>query len=200
VVGKWNRQYDYRCPACGAVTEPHTRPAASIIDFTDRGTTIAEKTAAGRPPKPYTLARLAACIDYLQADNTRRTGTRRLRPNGAQRVAVIEWRNHCDGASGWEPFSGISAQGNHHGIVLPPPGWSPGEPLDVGDLTYRVITDHEQKLAQCFRPDYIVHGDKREERTLQIGNAVPPNMARWIGETIQDAVHTPGRRVFDLAA
>lgn len=99
----------------------------------------------------------------------------------------MEYRNHCDAASGWEPLTTVSAQGYHHAIVAAPEDWQPGAPLSIHDLTYRMITSREQARTQRFPDEYILCGTPADVR-LQAGNAVPVNVARWIGERLADVL------------
>jgi DNA (cytosine-5)-methyltransferase 1 len=43
-----------------------------------------------------------------------------------------------------------------------------------------MLQPREQLLAQRFPRDYIVLGN-RGEQTMQAGNAVPGNVAQWLG-------------------
>lgn len=59
-IGRYRRQYDYRCPntTCRhALLEPYVLPAATIIDRTDLGQRIGDRT---RPLAAATLARIEA--------------------------------------------------------------------------------------------------------------------------------------------
>jgi len=64
-VGKYRQQYDYRCPnsRCRySVIEPYVLPAASIIDWTDLGARIGDRT---RPLAAATMRRIQAGIDLF---------------------------------------------------------------------------------------------------------------------------------------
>jgi DNA (cytosine-5)-methyltransferase 1 len=97
------------------------------------------------------------------------------------------------------PLTGVSAGGNHHGLVVPyrrgsaKPASDPMLTLgtrdsaglvrpavDIEDCYFRMIQPREQLAAQRFPTDYIVHGNKGEQ-TMQAGNAVSVNAARWLG-------------------
>lgn len=57
-IGKYARQYDYRCPntRCrNSLVEPYTRPAAAAIDWTNLGTRIGDRT---RPLAAKTIERI----------------------------------------------------------------------------------------------------------------------------------------------
>ncbi|ACU72923.1 C-5 cytosine-specific DNA methylase [Catenulispora acidiphila DSM 44928] len=184
-VGRHGHSYDYVCPSlCGSIVRPHVRPAAEAFDLDDLGEPLAAKSG---PRKPSTTLRLEAALRYLTTDATRRHGARCLRPDGGRRLAVMEYRNHCDAASGWEPLTTVSAQGYHHAIVAAPEDWEPGAPLSIHDLTYRMITSREQARTQRFPDEYILCGTAADVR-LQAGNAVPVNVARWIGERLADVL------------
>lgn len=58
---------------------------------------------------------------------------------------------------------------------------------DVADCRFRMLQPREQLNAQRFPHDYIVLGTKGEQ-TLQAGNAVSCNVARWIGEKVAAAL------------
>ena len=180
-VGRHGHSYDYLCPRmCGSIVQPHVRPAAQSFDLDDLGTPLAAKSG---PRKASTTTRLYAALRYLTADTTRRCGPRNLRPHGARRLAVMEYRRNCTAASGWEPLTTISAKGYHHAIVAAPEGWEPGQPLSIHDLTYRMITAREQARTQRFPDDYTLCGTASDVR-LQAGDAVAVNAARWIGERL----------------
>jgi len=59
LYGKYRQQYDYACPEprCRTVVEPEVRTAAEVIDWSDLGGRIGDRT---RPLAPATLARIAA--------------------------------------------------------------------------------------------------------------------------------------------
>ncbi|GAA4978111.1 DNA cytosine methyltransferase [Yinghuangia aomiensis] len=66
-IGKYRQQYDYRCPntACRhALVEPYVRPAASVIDWTDLGARIGDRT---KPLAASTMARIRAGLARFPA-------------------------------------------------------------------------------------------------------------------------------------
>ncbi len=181
-AGKYGKQYRYVCPvgSCGRVVEPHVRTAADVFDTENVGEKISQK---GKPVLDSTLARLEATLRYLKTDDMRRLPGQCIRPNGPRRLAVIEWRNHCDAASMHEPLSTIAAGGRHHGIVAAPEGWKPGSPLSIHDLDYRAIDPHEQKRALRFPGEYEFRGNLTQQTSLA-GMAVAVNVAQWVGERV----------------
>lgn len=96
----------------------------------------------------------------------------------------------------------MTAQGNHHGLVIPYRKARPkttGEPLhtvstvdsagllrpatDIEDCYYRMVQPREQASAQRFPLDYRITGNQGEQ-TMQAGNAVPVNAAHWLGSRV----------------
>jgi DNA (cytosine-5)-methyltransferase 1 len=55
--------------------------------------------------------------------------------------------------------------------------------IDIMDCYYRTLRSHEHLAAQRFARDYVVIGNEGQ-RTLQAGNAVAVNCARFIGERL----------------
>lgn len=181
-VGKHGAQYSYTSPqkACGEKVEPVVRPAVDAFDLSDLGRPLSARTTR---PKKATVGRLTAALRYLRTDATRRHHPGVPSRATDLRTAVLEYRNHCDAASGLEPLSTLSAQENHHALVAAPQGYRAGEPFSIGDLTYCVITGREQAAAQRFPAGSVLEGNGADV-TRQAGNAVAVNTARWIGERL----------------
>jgi DNA (cytosine-5)-methyltransferase 1 len=120
-------------------------------------------------------------------------------------------RNNVVPTSAWEPFTGINAGGNHHGLVVPynrtGVATTTGQPMptqttkdrcglavpagpdvDVMQARYRMIQWHEQARAQRFPASYQWTGNAGE-RTAGAGNAVASNVACWIGQGIAAALN-----------
>lgn len=128
-------------------------------------------------------------------------------PPHAAGAFVVEYRRNGTAEPAHRPLSTISAQGNHHGLVIPyrnAATKTTGQPLhtlstkdsvglvadpapDVEDCHYRMIQPREQLLAQRFPDRYVVHGSPGEQ-TMQAGNAVSCNVAQWIGHRIAQAL------------
>ena len=260
--GKYRQQYDYRCPSCKRIVEPYVRPASSIIDWSNLGTRIGDRT---RPLAAATMARIRAGLERYPAGPTMTTvnhsghdghvvpataaplasrtakiGDGALVPAGAFYVKnysgrpqdrvrhvddpfgtvtannshslvvppqaddsfVVTLRRNGTANSVTDPLTGVSAGGNHHGLVVPyrrgsaKPASDPMLTLgtrdsaglvrpaaSVEDCHFRMVQPHEQLAAQRFPGDYIVHGNKGEQ-TMQAGNAVSVNAAQWIGERV----------------
>jgi DNA (cytosine-5)-methyltransferase 1 len=125
-------------------------------------------------------------------------------PEAADAFVVEQRRNGKARAADTHPLATISAQGNHHGLVIPyrnAANKTTGEPLHtlstkdsaglithpvpaIEDCHYRMVQPREQLLAQRFPTDYIVHGNGGEQ-TMQAGNAVACNVAQWIGQRVK---------------
>lgn len=102
-MGRYRQSYDYRCPkkSCrGALVEPRTLPAASIIDWSDLGERIGDRK---RPLVPNTMRRIRAGMDrYWTPFITE------LRGGGSNARPVTE------------ALSVVATSGNHHYLTTPP--------------------------------------------------------------------------------
>ena len=58
--GRYRAQYVYRCPKCGKDVEPGWIPASAVIDWSNPGTRIGDRT---KPLSPKTMKRIQAGID-----------------------------------------------------------------------------------------------------------------------------------------
>jgi DNA (cytosine-5)-methyltransferase 1 len=186
-AGDYRKQFRYHCPTsgCHARVEPYTRTAADAFDLSDTGAPIRGRE---HEYKASTFVRLRAAADYLGTGRARRLA----RPVPKDVIdgryhCVIEWKNHADCASIHEPLTTIAAQGNHHGLVTAPEGWRPGMPLDIRDLHLRTITAPEQARAMRFPDDHVMCGTGTQATSLA-GNAVPVNVARWLGEKVREVL------------
>ena len=132
--------------------------------------------------------------------------TRMANPKGYEGLAidpfVVTLRRNGGASPIGTPLTGVSAGGNHHGLVVPYRRGSTKPVSDsmltldtrdsaglvrsavsVEDCYFRMVQPEEQLAAQRFPGDYIVHGNKGE-RTMQAGNAVSVNAAHWLGERV----------------
>ncbi len=131
---------------------------------------------------------------------------------------IVEYRNHSTASPISSPLAGVTAQGNHHGLVVPggqvadqyrntlvipyrkAAAKTVGHPFHtlstktsaavvrsapaIEDCHFRMLQPREQLLGQRFPADYIVFGSSAAQ-TMQAGNAVSVNVARWIGTQLQ---------------
>ncbi|MFJ3229947.1 DNA cytosine methyltransferase [Streptomyces sp. NPDC086787] len=269
-IGKYRRDYIYRCPnsRCRhAMVEPYVRPASDIINWDDLGTRIGDRKKplvdttmdrirAGLLKFPYrpssiTLThgkeggdRAYAVEDRPLPTRTAKQGDALLVPTGGSwntdavpvdvplrtRTTresealltvdpfIVEFRNHSTASPASNPLSGVTAQGNHHGLVTHA-GRVPerarntlvvpyrkaavktaAEPVhtlstrdsaalvrsapDINDCFFRMLKPREQLEGQRFPSKYVVYGNQAEQ-TMQAGNAVSVNVARWIGQRLE---------------
>ncbi|GAA3304851.1 DNA cytosine methyltransferase [Streptomyces cinereospinus] len=269
-IGKYRRDYIYRCPnsRCRhAMVEPYVRPASDIINWDDLGTRIGDRKKplvdttmdrirAGLLKFPYrpssiTLThgkdggdRAYAVEDRPLPTRTAKQGDALLVPTGGSwntdavpvdvplrtrttresealltvEPFIVEFRNHATASPAANPLSGVTAQGNHHGLVTHA-GRVPerarntlvvpyrkaavktaAEPVhtlstrdsaalvrsapDINDCYFRMLKPREQLEGQRFPAKYVVYGNQAEQ-TMQAGNAVSVNVARWIGQRLE---------------
>ncbi|WP_405889449.1 DNA cytosine methyltransferase [Streptomyces sp. NBC_00133] len=269
-IGKYRRDYIYRCPntRCRhAMVEPYVRPASDIINWDDLGTRIGDRKKplvettmdrirAGLIKFPYrpssiTLThgkdggdRAYAVEDRPLPTRTAKQGDALLVPTGGSwntdafpvdvplrtRTTresealvtvdpfIVEFRNHATASPASNPLSGVTAQGNHHGLVTHA-GRVPerarntlvvpyrkaavktaAEPVhtlstrdsaalvrsapNIDDCYFRMLKPREQLEGQRFPAKYVVYGNQAEQ-TMQAGNAVSVNVARWIGQRLE---------------
>lgn len=166
-VGEYGDQYRYVCPnrRCGhAAVAPVERGIGDVIDHADAGPRFGD----GHRGRPYVTATRARVEAGLR-DHDDRPFVVTLRRNG--------------GARGLDrPIGTLSAQGgNHHYLVTPTTSGT------VDDCGYRPLTLAEKAAAQGFPPHHILAGTEAQQR-LQIGNAVPVNVARWLADRIAEAL------------
>lgn len=131
---------------------------------------------------------------------------------------IIEYRNNATPSRATDPLATVTAQGNHHGLVVPG-GVAPAiarntlvipyrkaavktaaEPIHtlatrdsaglvrtapaVEDCHFRMLNPREQLLGQRFPEKYVVYGNLAEQ-TMQAGNAVSVNVAKWLGQQLE---------------
>lgn len=84
---------------------------------------------------------------------------------------LIEYYGNGVSSSVYEPIPTVPTRDRF--ALCVPEAWPWG--LDV---RYRMLQPDELKQAQGFPPDYEITGSTKKDRTAQIGNAVPVNLAR----------------------
>lgn len=124
---------------------------------------------------------------------------------------VVPLRNHGVAKPVTEPIDTVSAEGNHHALLMrnnlggaemstpvtePMRTLTTGghqsvlEPsvpisLDVDDAGFRMLEPHEIQAGMGFARDYLLLGTKRD-KVKQAGNAVTPPAARDIGLAVAE--------------
>jgi len=78
------------------------------------------------------------------------------------------------------------------GVNRPVPGGYPGHPGDAAPVSrsIRTLTTKERSMIQTFPEDWMLEGTKTDLEQL-IGNAVPCNLARFVGECILEHLGNP---------
>ncbi|NML50566.1 DNA cytosine methyltransferase [Streptomyces sp. R302] len=170
-VGEFGAQYRYICPQrrCGhRRVEPVTRGIGSVIDWSVRGHRFGDGRRGRKTHTPYveaTRRRVEAGLDRFEG-----------------RPFVITLRNHGTATSLDEPIGTLSAQGgNHHSLVVPAASGK------VDDCEYRALATAEKARAQGFPAHHVLAGRDTAQR-VQIGNAVPVNLAQWAAERVAAAL------------
>ena len=131
---------------------------------------------------------------------------------------IVEFRNHATARPASNPLSGVTAQGNHHGLVahagrVPERARSTlvmpyrkaalktaAEPVhtlstrdsaalvrsapNIDDCYFRMLKPREQLEGATVSRQVRGLGNQAEQ-TMQAGNAVSVNVARWIGERLK---------------
>lgn len=175
-VGVYGDQYRYVCPnrRCGhAVVEPVTRGIGDLIDL-DAPDTQGQRFGDGRPDR-------REFTPYVPA--TRRRVEIGLKRFGDKPFIAI-LRKNCTAQSLDDPIGTISAQGNHHMLVRP------GATVD--ECKVRMLTTVEKAGAQGFPAHHVIVGNGTEQQ-MQIGNAVPVNVAHWLAGRIGQALGAAAR-------
>ncbi|AUG28777.1 MULTISPECIES: DNA cytosine methyltransferase [Microbacterium] len=124
---------------------------------------------------------------------------------------LVPLRNHGVAKPTDQPIDTVSAEGNHHALLmrnnhggaemstpvhepmrtLTTGGHQsliePGAPisLDVDDAGFRMLEPHEIQLGMGFAADYLLLGTKRD-KVKQAGNAVTPPAARDLGHAVAE--------------
>ncbi|MGI5526886.1 DNA cytosine methyltransferase [Streptomyces syringium] len=162
-VGTYGTSYIYVCPhrKCGHLpVEPVTRPIGDCIDFSLPTRRVGDGRA-GKVFRPY-------------VDETRRKIDLGRAMYGDKPFIAIMRRN-CVAQSLDEPIGTITAEGNHHMLVIP------GDSLD--NCRIRMLSIKEKARAQRF-PDHHRFQGTDTEKTRLIGNAVPVNVGTWLGQRV----------------
>ncbi|MGR4847921.1 DNA cytosine methyltransferase [Streptomyces sp. LARHCF252] len=132
-AGKYRAQYFYRCRVCDSVTEPLTRPASEIIDWSDLGTRIGDRA---RPLAEKTLNRVRLGLEKygpslipvegrdgkqpFSLSHPMRTCTTRNETGLMVPPFIAELRGgNSTTRPVSHPLATVTASGNHHGLVIP---------------------------------------------------------------------------------
>lgn len=215
-VGKYARQYVYRCPHRGcrhSLAEPYIRPAAAVIDWSDTGKLIGDRS---RPLAANTTRRIQAALETLAHPATGSPGDRMI-PAGL--ILPVGGANHSSAPTTLSEPMRTRLTRDTDALVIPPAAGPVKQPADVLVLPYRraakpratseplttvstkehaallwpapevsrcrlrMLTPREALRAQRFPDSYVVTGNHAEQ-VMQAGNAVSSNVAHWLGTAI----------------
>ncbi|MFH0245952.1 DNA cytosine methyltransferase [Streptomyces sp. HK10] len=170
-VGEYGRkrQYTYACPnvRCGAHVEPITRGIGEVIDPTVPGSRFGDGyydhfTGSRKPYVAATRNRVAIGLEKYRG-----------------KPFIVTLRNHCDASSLDDPIGTLTAKGGgHHYLVRPTAD------LSIDECEYRPLTNREKARAQGF-PDHHIFAGEEDDLRLQVGNAVPVNVAAWLARRVR---------------
>ncbi len=170
-------QYVYRCPRCARQVYPFYRPAASVVDVTDRGVRIRDRKQYGLPPlEEKTMQRIQEGIDrFFKQPQTI--------PMEAVDVPQIDglapfWVSYYSNGkpySIYEPFCTFSTK-ERCGVVFPSDSGS----LDIQECSFRMLNEQEVRGGSGLPPEYKIKADTKEELVRQCGHMVPPPMGTWV--------------------
>ncbi|MGW7504405.1 DNA cytosine methyltransferase [Streptomyces albidoflavus] len=161
--------YFYVCPTerCHQKVEPIVPGIGDVIDPTVRG----HRFGDGRPDrkhtpyKPGTRSRVQAGVEQFHG-----------------KPFIVTLRRNGRATSLDVPIGTLTAQGGgHHYLARPTPD------LDVDEVEYRPLTVEEKAAAQGFPSHHILKGDAPDQR-LQVGNAVPVNVATWVATKVMEVL------------
>ncbi|MFI1701447.1 DNA cytosine methyltransferase [Streptomyces bobili] len=167
--GRKNRQYYYICPKkrCKAEVEPVTRGIGDVIDPSVRGNRFGDG---------YFNHFYRTVMPYEQKTRDRvAIGLERYRG----KPFIVTLRNHCDASSLDEPIGTLTAKGGGHHYLA-----RPTAEMSVDECEYRPLTIREKARAQGFPDHHTFAGDEEAQR-LQVGNAVPVNVAAWLARRVK---------------
>jgi len=179
--GEYGAQYDYRCPhlACTREVVPFFRPAASFLDFTDRGIPIGERNQHHlRQLCPNTLRRIQAGIGAFfnqpQVIPAQAYDIPSALPAPHELPFWIKYNRNGKAYSIFTPICTVSSK-DRCAVVFPPPGWTFADGLPrLQDCGYRMLTEREVQAAMCLQHLQIAAGART---VAQCGLAVPPPLA-----------------------
>jgi len=129
---------------------------------------------------------------------------------GLNHALVVPMRNHGVAKPVSSPIDTVSAEGNHHALLMrnntggaemTTPVYEVMRTLTTGghqssldnidaavdDCEFRMLEPHEIKVGMAFSAGYILLGNKREQ-VKQSGNAVTPPVARDLGAAVLESL------------
>lgn len=172
-VGAYGQQYLYVCPhrSCGhRVVTPVTDPVSSVVDWTLPGQRIGDGKPNRKKFTPYPPSTLA----LVEAALRRFPQVRHLaEPDASQHLIVHIGRDTLPRLTS-EPLTTVACK-PHHALVRPA--------ARLEDCTLRMLRPSETAQVQRFPVTHSLSGTV-EQQYIQIGNAVPVNVAHWLGKRL----------------
>jgi DNA (cytosine-5)-methyltransferase 1 len=178
-------QYTYNCPICARPVQPFFQPAASVVDFSDRGIKIGERRQHKLPPLDLeTMQRIQQGIDrFFKQPQTPSLSARNVPAIEGMAPFWITYYSNGKSYSIYEPFCTFSTR-ERCGIVFPPENGS----FDINQCTFRMINEAEIKGGSGLPPGYEIVADNKEEVVRQCGHMVPPPLAAWVTQRVVAAI------------
>jgi len=177
--GSRNGQYVWRCPQCGVEVKPSHVPGSKVIDWSIKGERIGSRKT---PLSNKTLQRI-------------RNGFKRFgqpvhtdfETNVVKLIVppfLATYYGRTDSISSLDDGIPTITTASNHTLIVPE-----GDTMDdlIEQSTMRFLQPHELKLGMSFPNEYIILGTKKDQ-FKQIGNAVTPNVARWLGERVMEVL------------
>jgi DNA (cytosine-5)-methyltransferase 1 len=100
--------------------------------------------------------------------------------HGFHHALVVPFRRGATPHSTRTPLSTMATH-TQHGLMLTP------ERPAIEDCWFRMLTPRESANAQRFPKDYKILGTRGHQQ-LQAGNAVPVNVAHWLGASVAEGL------------
>ncbi|MFG2951820.1 DNA cytosine methyltransferase [Streptomyces adustus] len=158
------------CPTsrCGAYVEPVTRGIGEVLDLSARGESFGLGYFKGNQRTRRT--------PYAQA--AREQVAAGLEKFGGKPFIVTR-RNNVKVKSLHQPIGTLTAQGGGHHYLA-----CPTADMSVDGCAYRPLTIREKARCQGFPDGHVFAGTESDQR-LQVGNAVPVNVAAWLARRVK---------------
>lgn len=177
--GKYRTQYIYTCPSCHEPVTPPTRGLESVIDLSDPGTPIAERSLG-----PTTLTRIQNGLDLLVEQGL-----------PAQPLIVTQDRSNQPQIKPARPWTltGSTLTARQVLAVVTHPALLAGDTRPAKHLpsarecNFRMALGRELSSIAGFPTDYLWVGSKRDV-SMATGNAVSPRVGQHFIERVVAAL------------
>ena len=186
-------QYTYNCPHCAKRVHPYYKPAAAVIDDTDRGIRIRDRKDYKLPElDEKTMQRIKRGIDLF-------VKRRQVPPVSAQGIPPLQeplpfWISYYSNGkpySIFEPFCTFSTR-DRCALVFPPTSGS----LDIAEFGFRMLNEQEimagsglsngrmvSEEDERSAQHYEIVAETKEEVVRQCGHMVPHEEVRGVRST-----------------